>query len=194
MENTSLKKMASVLIKLISLILLAVAGVWIAAIIMSQWFRLELSGTFVKWKLLEFPQSFQKIVNVDDFELRAQAEDGTVYSYTTEWKEWQPDPGYIDRGSSSISTDCEDLYWFEAVPSRYPQLEAGAPAQCGVFVRMHPTAGSVDTAYYVLLENGELWMWRHTRDPQQEILISLAGIFVGLIAGIIAWFPVQKWF
>ena len=186
-------KVGSILFKLIALVILAIAGVWIAAIIMGQWFKLELSGTFVKWKELDGPLEFQKIVNVENFELRAQAENGRIYSYTTEWKEWQPEPGYITPGFNHISTDCESVYRSRAEQPLYPPQEAGAPVQCGVVTSMHPTAGAVDTAYYVLLDSGKVWMWRHTRDPQQEILTSLAGLFVGLIAGIIFWFFVQKW-
>ncbi len=193
MESTSLNKVWSVLFKLITLVILAIAGVWIAALIMGRWYSLELSGSFVKWNELDSLQKFNKIVNVDDFELRAQAADGKVYSYTTTWKEWQPEPGNIDRGSNAISTDCDSLYRFHAVLPRYPPPEAGMPVQCGVVKSMHPMAGSVDTAYYVLLDNGNLWMWRHTRDPQQEYVILFAGLFIGLIAGIIVWSPTQKW-
>lgn len=192
LENASLIKVGSVLFKVIALIVLSIAGVWIAGIITGQWFRLEVSGAFVKWKMLDGPQKFQKIVNVQDFELRAQAENGKVYSYTTEWKEWQPDPNHVDRGFNDISTDCEDLYWFHAASPRYPPQGAGTPVQCGVVNTHHPTAGTVDEAYYVLLDDGSIWMWRHTRDPQQEIITFFGGLLIGLIAGIITWFLIQR--
>lgn len=192
--NITFGKVGNVLFKLLTLVIFAAAGVWVAALVMSQWYRLEVSGTFVKWKSLDGPQNFQKIVHVHDFDLRAQADDGKIYSYTTEWKEWQPDPGYVDAGSNDIRSDCEAVYSFHGMISRYPSQASGAPTQCGVYERRHPVAGSVDMAYYVLLDNGTIWMWRHTRDVQGEFVIFLAGLFIGLIVGIIVWLMIQKWF
>ena len=180
-------------IKLLTLVIFAAVGIWIAEKIVGPWMSLELSGAFVKWKFLDGPQRFQKIVTVHDFELRAQTEDGKVYSYTTEWKEWQRDPEYVPTRFNDISSNCESLFAFTAMKPRYPPPEAGAPVQCGVYEQRHPFAGPVDTAYYVLLDSGKLWMWRHTRAPQREIIILLAGLFIGLIVGIIAWLLIQKW-
>lgn len=192
--NTTFGKVGNVLFKLLALVIFAAAGAWVASLIMGWWYSLEVSGDFVKWKSLESPQKFQEIVNVEHFHLRARADNGTIYAYTTEWKEWKPEPGDGENSGYQISSNCESVYGFAGVQSRYPPPEAVAPVECGISVAYHPLAGFVDMAYYVLLDNGEIWMWRHTRDPQQEIVIFLAGLFIGLIVGIIVWLMMQKWF
>jgi hypothetical protein len=197
----------------LTLILFSALGVAIGILAVFAWIKLESTSIFVRWELLDSPHSFQHLINANQIELLARAEDGKYYLYdsnpcdgTTDqkcgkWVEWPLDRELNRFRNTIVESECKSAfgghtsevsYSLYAKPSYLPQNES-APRECFISLEYYPTGGATLT-YYALLENGKIWKWID-KSPAMEHL-GTAGLFalVGLVIGIIIWFRFLNFF
>jgi hypothetical protein len=202
-----LRKFGFFLSSVLTLILFSTLGIAMGILAVFAWIRLESTGIFVKWELLDSPHSFQHLINANQIELLAQAEDGKYYLYdanhcdgTTgqkcgEWVEWPPDRDLNRFRNTIVESECKSAfddhtndvsYSLYAKPRYLPQNEL-APRECFISLEYYPTGGATLT-YYALLENGKVWKWIDKSPAMQHL--GTAGLFAlaGLVIGIILWF------
>ena len=116
-----------------------------------------------------------------------------------EWIESKPYSEFNAGMQNIISSGCENTYQYygtglNGVEPRYLSQHTATPLQCAVSIEHDPYNGAETLTYYVLLDNGVMWMWKHKPDLLREIEIFLACALAGLITGIIIWFQLQKRF
>ncbi len=200
------KKAESILIKLAIFILFCAVGIAIGFAAAGYWTNLNHSGAFVKWQLLDSPLKFKHLVATSASEIWAYAEDGSFYMYKSDfcndtpgktcgqWLELDPESEFGPEMKKLIRSGCEAVYDYYSVESRYPPQPEASPTECAITQTNDPFFGTTTLTYYVLLDNGKVWMWKHKPDIEKEIILSLFINLSGLILGIIVWFIFRQKF
>ena len=199
-------KIRTFLINLSTFILFSAIGIWIGMVANQAWSALERSGKFVTWQLLDSPLKFRQFVDANESEIWAVAENDKFYMFKSDfctntpgeacgsWQERDPH-GEFDSGIKTIiKSGCQAVYDYYLVETRYPPQTESTPRECIVTMAHDPFFGSMTLTYYVLLDNGNVWMWKHKPDFGKEILTSLSISAAGLMIGIIVWFILRKRF
>lgn len=204
-----LREIRVFLLGFLTLILFSTLGVAIAFVAVSGWIRLESTGIFVKWQLLDSPYEFKHLTYANQNEVVAQAEDGKNYIYysgpcdgVTNRKcgAWAGSPSGLEFDGltkSIVKSGCKSAYEYyakdtdynygPAIQPRYPPQGESTPRECVISLEHHPLGGATLT-YYVLLENGKVWKWILKATAAQYVATTLRWILVGLLIGIITWF------
>ena len=68
------------------------------------------------------------------------------------------------------------------------------PLECTVVEWHDPYNGAESLVYYVLLDNGDLWMWNHSPNLRQVFVLIIVCPLIGLLLGVLVWLVVQKVF
>lgn len=198
--------MMNFLIKLITLVIFILAGMKIGTAVA----QLLISDQFVQWHLLDSQQKFRHITYANQNEVDAQTENGQSFTYQTDicadtgriCKQWIESKPYVefDPGTQSIiSSGCSHSYQYyndfdpiEGVKPRYPPQFAAHPLECVVSKERNPYNGEATLTYYVLLDNGKIWKWRHKPSVMGGFAMEISGILIGLLIGARGWYLFQK--
>jgi hypothetical protein len=194
------------LVKLIIILLFCAFGIALGFTAAGYWAKLDYAGAFVKWQLLDNPQKFRQFVYANESEIWAFAENGMFYMYKSdfcddtpgevcgEWMELDPH-GEFDSGIKNvINSGCEATFDYYSVETRYPPKTEASPTECVITQAHDPFFGTTTLTYYVLLDDGKVWMWKHKPDFEKIPIISLSLNLTGLMIGIIAWLFFRKRF
>lgn len=208
MQINLLRNLGIFFIKLLALLMFCAIGIWAGLRVFSVLTDLEYSGKLVRWQLLESQQKFHQIVNADQRGVWVQADNGKTYVYYSvfcdyvicgNWQESTP-PSQVDQLSEHLlRSGCNASYRyygkeFDRVEPKYPPQPAANPLECTVVEWHEPYNGAESLVYYVLLENGDLWMWNHSPNLRRLFGLFIVCPLIGLISGIIVWFVLQKGF
>jgi hypothetical protein len=198
----------SFFVKLLTFLLCVVLGAWAGFKSLTVITDLEYSGKFVQWQLLESQQKFLQIVDTSEGGVWARAENGKTYVYHSvfcdyeicgQWMQSTP-PSEIDRLSEQLlRSGCDSSYRyygkeFQSIEPKYPPQAAANPLECTVVEWHDPYNGAESLVYYVLLDNGDLWMWNHSPNLRQVFVLIIVFPLIGLLVGILVWLVVQKVF
>jgi hypothetical protein len=190
----------------LTLILFSALGITLGILAVLAWVRVESTGIFVKWQLLDSLHRFQHLMNANQAQVIAQAEDGKYYLYDSyycggttgrkcdEWVEWPQDQELNTLRNTIVESECKatedsstnDLNYSNSAKPRYPPQKESAPRECVISLEYYPTGGETLT-YYVLLENGKIWKWIHKSPAMQYLWHLILFALGGLVIGIIIW-------
>ncbi len=199
-----MNKIGAFLSRLVVFILFGMAGMMLGFAVTGYWVNLENSGMFVQWKLLDSPLKFQQFVYSNESEIWGYAENGRFYMYKTEfcqdtpgeacgkWIELDPHGKFVPEIKNVIGSGCKAVYDYYLVESRYPPQTEASPLECMITQVHHPFFGTTGLTYYVLLDNGQVWMWKHKPDLINSFKITVYGTLAGLLAGILAWWLLKE--
>jgi hypothetical protein len=183
------------LLKFLGYILL---GVLVANIIGLIYFKLETGGLFVRWELLESTIKPQHIILSNADSVFVLGEDAKYYSYKHSSCENMSNPVCYQwvKASTSYNFDsglqnysgCDPDVGFEdfsgkRIEHKYPPTNVAPPTECRFVYQLKPDGFEKTTVYYVLLANGELWMWKQTVGALEWLPIILIASFLGFIVG-----------
>jgi hypothetical protein len=154
-----LQKIGFFFLSVLTLILFSALGIAMGILAVSAWIRLESTGIFVRWQLLDSPHKFQHLTYANQNEVVAQAEDGNYYLYysgtcdtTTDRKcgEWvEAPPGLeFDRLTKRIvQSGCKSAYDYYSndtdysysglIQPRYPPQSESTPRECVISLEHH---------------------------------------------------------
>jgi hypothetical protein len=208
MQINVLRNVGIFFIKFLVFLMFCVIGSSAGLRVFSVLSDLEYSGTLVRWQWLESRQKFHQIVNADQKGVWVQADNGKTYIYYSvfcdyvicgKWQESTP-PSQIDLLSEHLlRSGCKAAYRyygkeFDSVEPKYPPETAASPLECTVVEWREPYNGAESLVYYVLVDNGDLWMWNHSPSLRRLFGLFIVCPLIGLILGIIVWFVLQKGF
>ncbi len=162
-------------------------------------------GFFTHWRLLKSPYKISHIVGTDGFDrILVQTDGGKHFFYFSDSGEafgqcdarkdrcevWvEVESPSIEKWSQESKTDCsfQDIDLWNSPSSPPPLVRTSDPIECTFVFSGSPSGGKHYRRYYVLLDNGQVWMWKIEHDAIDDYLIYLAmlilGIFVGGIYG-----------
>ncbi|HXQ35108.1 MAG TPA: hypothetical protein VN843_13925 [Anaerolineales bacterium] len=196
------------LVKLLTFFLFIIIGIWLGFMAFQLWLRVDATDIFVRWQQLKGQQKFEHIFYAHSWEVWAHAITGTDYVYRTgacdemkcyEWLEAKSDT-HFDLGMQQIiRSGCQHSYHYyinsdplSRLKPRYPPQHTASPAECVLVIEHNPYNGAESQIYYVLLDNGDIWMWKYIPDLSGEFILFFAFPLAGLIIGIIIWYRFQK--
>jgi hypothetical protein len=191
-------------VKFITFILFCAVGIWAGLKVLPVLTDLQYSGRLVQWQLLESEQKFRQIVDASENGVWVQAENGKYYVYYSvfckavicgKWLETTSPSIFYFQSAKLITSGCKSTYeWFDEVEPKYPPQKTANSLECAVVRWREPYNGAESLVYYVLLDNGDLWMWNHSPDLQITFWLLIACSLIGLSSGIVIWFYIQKVF
>jgi hypothetical protein len=210
-ENLMVQKIGIFLFKLLTLSLFSVAGIRLGIVAFQVWLKIDASGIFVRWQLLESPQKFRHLIYASQNEVIAQNENGKYYIYQSDpcyetvgticdkWVESQPGLEFDSLTKRIVESGCKSAYEYytndidysDFANPRYPPRHESTLSECVIKLEFHPDGGEI-LNYYVLLDNGEVWKWIHKSIALQNLIYAIGWAPVGLIIGLIAWYRFQK--
>lgn len=198
------QKAGNVFINLIVFLIFSIAGIWLGFKAFQLWQKVDSTGIFVRWQPLNGQPKFEHIIYAHSWEVWAHATTGADYVYRTgacdkmtcdQWIEaktdYQFDPGMqqiIRSGCSHSYQFYDDRGSFTGVQPRYPPQDTANPMECVVAIEHNPYNGAESQIYYVLLDNGDVWMWKYIPDLQKEFILFFALPLTGLVVGILIWY------
>jgi hypothetical protein len=146
-------------------------------------------GAFSSWELLKGDHQFEKIITADNQTVWVQASDGKVYSWNTncyrencnQWVEVKEIPKNDSEYSSGTTIDIGSSCGTDDRVQNAP----GKVVECAKVIESMADFGM--TVYYALLDDDQIWMWKHSGSNIEFELIPLCGGFLGIVAGIIGF-------
>lgn len=195
-------------VKFITFLIFCAVGIWVGLKVLPVLIDLQHSGRLVRWQLLESQQKFQQIVDANENGVWVQAENGKYYVYYSvfckdvvcgKWLESTSPSIFYFQSAKLITSGCKSTYEFygqgsDGVEPKYPPQKTANPLECAVVRWREPYNGAESLVYYVLLDNGDLWMWNHSPNLRTIFGLLIACSLIGLSSGIIIWFYIQKGF
>ena len=168
----------------------SVIGAGIGLIVGIGIVRLEQSGVFISWKLLDGPVKFSQIVHANTNVVWAQSVDDKLYSWgmncysqpeCNEWVEVVSVSDNVDymleHGLIKIGDSCQ------LGASNSPKKQPGNVVECAlVQLGMYESSWTV---YYALLDDGSIWSWKYTSNLYAFIFTPLISFLVGTLLGAI---------
>jgi len=208
------QKFGLFLVKLLTFFILIIVGVWLGFMAFQLWLRVDATGVFVRWRLLDGPQNFRHLIYANSRDVIAQADNGKLYLYQSDlciastdticdtWVEAQPGFEFDSLTKRIVESGCESAYEYytkdtdyrylaKPIYPRYPPLNGAKPKECVVELEFIPSGGEILT-YYVLLDNGKVWKWIHKYIAMLHLVSAIRWALVGLIIGLIIWYRFQK--
>ena len=79
------------LVKLLTFFLFIIIGIWLGFMAFQLWLRVDATGNFVRWRLLDGPQNFRHLIYANGRDLIAQADNGELYLYRSDFCIASPD-------------------------------------------------------------------------------------------------------
>ena len=146
---------------------------------------LDANGMFSSWKSFDSNQQFEKIISANPQKVWAQATDKKVYSWSTNC--------YEENCNKWVETDQAPKVVYET-----EKLEVSASCKSDNALQRDPPGNVVECAhvkvigaefiletYYVLLDNGKIWMWENDNYGFDFMIAPFIcgplGFFAGLI-------------
>ncbi len=200
--------LTSFLYNLVQVVLFAILGGVIGFVTGFGIVWLQDKGAFGSWQLLKSPDRVNHIIGTQIFNgILIQTKNGKYFSYPIHdrlstgtcqinndgckvWNEVVPTS--IDEWSPDGKTDCsfQSVGSWSSAPLRPSLAKASMPIECAFtwgFYGNYEYRG-VSKIFYVLLDNGELWIYQIKIGvfdyATMEIYGCILGIFIGCIIGI----------
>jgi len=177
-----MKELIHFFFSFVMLVAFCIAGFLVGAVVADG----VLTGDYSGWKLLGSSYEFEQIVEANSYMVLAQAENGNLYAWDSNcllgihcrrWIEVSeiPDDMHNEGEMAMQKGDmCE------------PQVKLPAGIQDNVIECARgwyagPEFGHV--AYYILLDNGKIWAWRHSSSMIMDIVAPFSFRIGGIVLG-----------
>lgn len=85
------QKFGLFLFKLLTFFLFIIIGIWLGFMAFQLWLRVDSTGKFVRWRLLDSPQNFRHLIYANSRDVIAQADNGKLYLYRSDFCIAAPD-------------------------------------------------------------------------------------------------------